>query len=214
MAPKSLDTPEKLFIALQMGAEIGLSPMQSVNNIAVVNNRPSVWGDALSAIIRRSIVCKSLSEPKYTGKDETRVCTVKAERTNGDTCSATFGYADAKKAGLLSRDTYRNYPDDMYWRRALGRAAKQLFSDVLCGLALAEEQQDIAYADLEPSLESGDDAPLDSLDDAAALLAADDHPSDATPEELADMRRELEEERRPHGDKLFETKSEFDSIPF
>jgi hypothetical protein len=211
MFPPSLNTREKLFIAIQMGAELGFTPMQSIGTIAVVNNRPCVYGDGLSALIRHSPVCKSLSAPSYQGKDETRVCTVKAERTNGDTCSATFGYADAKKAGLLSRDTYRNYPDDMYWRRALGRAAKQLFGDVLCGLSLAEEQQDIAYAD-EPSLESGDDAPLDSLDDAAALLAADEpRPSDPTPEELADMRREQQAERRVRGDVATAVQSD---IPF
>ena len=34
--PKSIETPEAVFVAMQMGAEIGLSPMASVQNIAVI----------------------------------------------------------------------------------------------------------------------------------------------------------------------------------
>ena len=37
LMPKSIETPEAVFVAMQMGAEIGLSPMASVQNIAVIN---------------------------------------------------------------------------------------------------------------------------------------------------------------------------------
>jgi hypothetical protein len=197
MAPRSLDTQEKVFIALQMGAELGLSPMQSIKNIAVVNNSPSVWGDALIALVRRSPVCKSIGEPVYTGSGETRMCSITAERTNGDKQTSTFGYADAKRAGLLSKDTYKSYPDRMYKHRAFGVIADDLFADVLCGIDTVEEMQDLAYSQQQPKIASGDDAPLDSLDDAANLIDADvTHtsepapedwpPNGPTPEELAD----------------------------
>jgi hypothetical protein len=213
LAPKSFSRPEQVLIAVQMGAEIGLTPMQSLANIAVINGRAALWGDALIALVRRSSLCKSLGQPRYEGQGESRVCIVKAVRSNGDTAEGRFGYADAKRAGLLTRDTYKSYADRMYWRRAVGHVVHELFPDLLMGLAVAEDIQDVAYGELiEPELQSGDDAPLNSLDDAAELIAADEpRPSDPTPEELADMKREQETERRAHGDKLFETA---DNIPF
>jgi hypothetical protein len=182
-----------------MGAELGLSPMQSLKSIAVVNNTPAVWGDGTIALVRRSPVCKSISEPKYTGEGEKRVCSITAERTNGDKQTATFGYVDAKRGGLLTRDTYKSWPDRMYKHRAFGYIAHDLFADVLAGLSIAEEVEDLAHVQ-QSSITSGDDAPLDSLDDAAELLAADDEkiieqelPSDygdpmqPTAEELREM---------------------------
>jgi hypothetical protein len=54
LMPKSINTPEAVFVAMQMGAEIGLSPMASVQNIAVINGRPGIYGDAALAIVRAS----------------------------------------------------------------------------------------------------------------------------------------------------------------
>ena len=41
-------------VAMQWGMEIGLKPLQSLQNIAVINGRPAIWGDALIAIVRSS----------------------------------------------------------------------------------------------------------------------------------------------------------------
>jgi hypothetical protein len=204
MAPKSFTSTEQVFIALQMGAEVGLSPMQSLKNIAVIQGTPSIWGDAVAALIRRSPLCKSLKQPVFTGEGETRVCSIKAERINGDTAEGVFGYKDAKRAGLLSRDTYKTWPDRMYYHRALGYVAHELFPDCLMGLDIAEEAQDLAYVKAATAtLVTGDDAPLASLDQAAELLDQDEtntveaefepysgSPSHATPEEIAEWEAE------------------------
>jgi hypothetical protein len=215
MAPPSLDTTEKVLIALQMGAEVGLSPMQSLSNIAVVNRRPVIWGDALVALVRRSPLCESIRE-EWHGKGETRIARCHVKRRGQPEEAREFGYADAKRAGLLTRDTYKNYPDRMYQCRARAWAIRDVFPDLLFGLGIAEEAQDQAFIETAgPSLESGDDAPLNSLDDAAELIAADEpRPSDPTPEELADMKREQQQERRAGSDKLFETADPFKDIPF
>ncbi len=203
MAPKSLDTKEKVFIALQMGAEVGLTPMQSLKNIAVIHNSPSMWGDALVALVRRSPACEWIDE-KWDGNGETRKAIVTGKRT-GDVkeCRREFGYQDAKRAGLLSNATYKNYPDRMFQNRARAWMLRDLFADLLMGLDVAEEMQDLEYTEQRPALTSGDAAPLQSLDDAADLLddsptdaeyvAADatdewpDDPSKPTPEELAEQ---------------------------
>jgi hypothetical protein len=54
LAPKGIEKPEAVFVAVQMGLEIGLTPMAALQNIAVINGRPSVWGDAQLAVARGS----------------------------------------------------------------------------------------------------------------------------------------------------------------
>jgi hypothetical protein len=51
LSPKGLETPEAIMVAVQHGMEIGLGPMQALQSIAVINGRPSLWGDALPALI-------------------------------------------------------------------------------------------------------------------------------------------------------------------
>src|ERR1700675_2806847 len=46
LAPKDYKgKPGNCLIAMQLGAELGVAPMQAIQNIAVINGRPSVWGD-------------------------------------------------------------------------------------------------------------------------------------------------------------------------
>src|SRR3990167_2687883 len=43
-----------ILIAVQMGMEVGLKPLQALQNIAVINGRPCLWGDAIPAIVQAS----------------------------------------------------------------------------------------------------------------------------------------------------------------
>jgi recombination protein RecT len=68
----------------------------------------------------------------------------------------------------------------------------------------------------QPPFASGMEAPVEDLDAAAELLEdkREPRPSDPTPEELADMRREQEAERRAHGDLWPEKAAAQSEIPF
>jgi hypothetical protein len=61
-APKGMETPETILVALQMGFELGLSPMSALQNVAVINGRPGIYGDAALALVRNSGVCRHYSE--------------------------------------------------------------------------------------------------------------------------------------------------------
>lgn len=54
MAPKGITTKEAITVAIQMGLEVGLPPMAALQNIAVINGRPSIWGDAQLGIVRQT----------------------------------------------------------------------------------------------------------------------------------------------------------------
>ena len=59
---------------MQWGAEIGLQPLQAMQNIAVINGRPSLWGDAVLALVRSSGLLEQFEE---TQTEDMATCTVK-----------------------------------------------------------------------------------------------------------------------------------------
>ena len=145
-APKDFkNKPESCLLAIQHGSEVGLSPMQSLQSIAVINGRPTIWGDAALALVQASPVCEFVRE--YTegeGDTLTAVCEVKRRGYPAPTVSR-FSMADAKRAGLAGKSgPWSQYPSRMLALRARGFALRNAFADALRGLITAEEAQDYA----------------------------------------------------------------------
>lgn len=143
-APKDFkNKPESCMLAGQHGAELGLGPMQSLQCIAVINGRPTIWGDAALALVQSSPVCEFVSEA-VDGDGEQMVATCIAKRRGYPAPSAVkFSVADAKKAGLWGKSgPWTQYPKRMLQLRARGFALRDAFPDVLKGLVTAEEAQD------------------------------------------------------------------------
>ena len=143
-APKDFKgKPESCMLAIQHGSEVGLSPMQSLQSIAVINGRPTIWGDAALALVQSSPVCEYVKE--YTegqGDSLTAVCEAKRRGYPAPTVSR-FSMADAKRAGLAGKSgPWSQYPERMLALRARGFALRNAFADALRGLITAEEAQD------------------------------------------------------------------------
>jgi hypothetical protein len=149
-APKDFrGKPESCLLAIQHGSEIGLSPMQSLQNIACINGRPAIWGDAALAVAMASPVCEYVRE-QIEGDGEAMAAWCEAKRRGYDKPTvARFSVADAKKAGLWGKSgPWTQYPRRMLQLRARGFALRDAFPDVLKGLVTAEEAQD--YPQPEP----------------------------------------------------------------
>jgi len=130
--------PGNCLVAIQWGAEVNLGALQSVQNIAVINGRPSMWGDALIALVRSSPLCESIIE---TDDGHTATCRVK--RRGEPEQVRTFSAEDAKQAGLQGKQgPWQQYPKRMRQMRARAFALRDVFADVLKGIPMAEELQD------------------------------------------------------------------------
>lgn len=143
-APKDFrGKPESCLLAMQHGAEIGLSPMQSLQNIACINGRPAIWGDAALALVMGSAVCEYVRE-HVEGEGQQAVAVCSAKRKNYEQASTSrFGVAQAVKAGLWGKTgPWTQYPERMLQLRARGFALRDAFPDVLKGLITAEEAAD------------------------------------------------------------------------
>ena len=163
LAPRTLDTPEKIMVALQAGAEVGLPPMTSLRSIAVVNGMPSIYGDAGLALVRQSGLMEWIEETiegKFTtdlSKVEgsvTAVCRVKRASDPNPT-ERTFCVAEARLAGLWQKPgPWRTHPQRMLKYRARAFCLRDVFPDALLGLHVYEELQGEAPLHVESTCTS------------------------------------------------------------
>lgn len=130
--------PGNVLIAVQMGAELGLSPMQAVQNIAVINGRPSLWGDALLAVVQSHPECQDVIETSTATEASCRIL-----RRGHEPTVRKFSIDDAKLAGLWGKQgPWTNYPKRMLQMRARAFACRDAFADALRGMQSAEEVGD------------------------------------------------------------------------
>jgi hypothetical protein len=162
LAPKGLETAEKVLVATQMGAELGLAPMASLQNIAVVNGRPSVWGDAVPGICRATgemveseewyeQAGKRIDRNPTTFTDDT-AAVYRVVRKGEKPRTVAFSVKDAKTAGLWGKaGPWTQYPARMLLNRARTFCLRDAFPDALRGLHTAEEMRDVpAEKDVTP----------------------------------------------------------------
>lgn len=140
------DKPGNIAVAIQMGSELGLSPMRALRSIAVINGRASLWGDDLLAMVLASPVCEYVDEGEST--DKAGVC--KTKRKGCSEQVSTFTLEDAKRAGLLGKQgPWQTNTSRMLKLRARGFGLRDTFADVLAGLVSAEEALDMPRIDPE-----------------------------------------------------------------
>lgn len=138
--------PGNVLVAIQLGSELGLSPMRSLRSIAVINGRGTLWGDDLLAMVLASPVCEYVNEGEST--DTKGVC--KTKRKGCVEQVSTFTLEDAKRAGLLGKQgPWQTNTSRMLKLRARGFGLRDTFADVLAGLVSAEEALDLPPVDAE-----------------------------------------------------------------
>ena len=132
--------PGNCLVGMQWGAELGLKALQSLQGIAVINGRPSIWGDTMLAIVRASPLCEYVVEEMDAAG--TAICRVK--RRGEPEQVRTFSDADAKTAGLAGKaGPWVTAPKRMKQMRARAFALRDVFTDILRGMHMAEESADI-----------------------------------------------------------------------
>ena len=144
MVPKAYQgKPEDIMVAVQWGYEIGLAPMQALQNISVINGKPSVYGDAAMALVQASPVCEGVDETIEGEGTPNPVAVCIARRKGRNPVIVRFSVEDAKRAGLWGKaGPWQAYPKRMLQMRARGFALRDAFPDVLKGLITVEEAQD------------------------------------------------------------------------
>lgn len=145
LVPKSYkDRAHDVLIAMELGRSLGLAPLQAVQNIAVINGKPALYGDAVLAVCSGHPDFENIEEQPIHGNQNEVVgysCTVK--RKGRSPVTQVFTIENAKAAGLWGKmGPWKSYPERMLQMRARGFALRDSFADALGGVKIAEEIQD------------------------------------------------------------------------
>ena len=167
--------PEDVLVAIQWGRELGLAPMQALQNIACINGKPSVYGDAAMALVQANPVCEGIDETIEGEGTPNPVAVCIAKRRGRSPVVAKFSVEDAKRAGLWGKvGPWQAYPKRMLQMRARGFALRDAFPDVLKGLITSEEAQDFP-SEARPVKDITPPRPRNPLDVIAAPVAEEDN---------------------------------------
>lgn len=145
--------PGDVFVAMAMGYQLGLPVEQSLQDIAIIRNRPCLWGDGLLAVAMGHADFESIKETPMLDGDGNTVgyqCTV--TRKGHEPHTKTFTLNEARQAGLISdgkgygsescNTPWKTYPTRMLQMRARSLALRDKFADALRGIRIAEVEQE------------------------------------------------------------------------
>lgn len=192
LAPDSFkNDPKKITVAVLKGLEVGLPPLMAVSNIAVINGRASIWGDAALALVQSRNVIERMEVEEIGTLPEADAETgrfppdygfsVKIWR-KGQSAPYTgkFTVGDAKRAKLwmnAGKAPWMQHPKRMLKIRATAFPLRDGFADCLAGLSIREEVEDLPPA---PAAVTS----TDFLDDAKAPKIIE-HLAEPTPQAAA-----------------------------
>ena len=146
------------FICLQKGAEVGMSPMQSLESIYVVNNRATIFGDAPKGLVEASglMIDYDQYEEGKPFEDDYKWIVSSHRRGRSKPLITTYSVADAKTAGLWDKrgvggkpSAWVTAPKRMLMFRARGFNLRDNFPDVLRGFTIGELVDDESVAGFE-----------------------------------------------------------------
>lgn len=127
--------PANLLFALEYADALGVSPINAITSIHVIEGKPSASADLIAGLIRRA-------GHKLRITQEPGSCTVVGIRTDDpdNPFTATWTTQDAKDAGLLSKPVWKAYGRAMLRSRAITEVGRMGFTDCTMGLSYAPEE--------------------------------------------------------------------------
>lgn len=157
--------------AILYGDEIGLNPIQSLQNVFIVQGKPAIYARTAVALVRRH----GVKVRTVSSTDES--VTVSAER-DGQVEESTWDVARATKAGYLSNAKYKSNPQEMLYSKAAMEVCRKIAPDVLLGIAYSGEELELgAPVRVQSSRVTVDEIvrkPEPATVDDATAIAADD----------------------------------------
>lgn len=173
--------PANVWLALDMGAHMGMKPFQSFRAIHVIKGTPTFSAEAM-----RGMALAAGHKVTVTSTATEATVTIVRNDGQGDG-AATFTIDDAKKAGYLGKGgNWSSDPESMLVARATSRCAKRVIPDLLMGLSLTE---DLIDADTQPV-----EAPDAAVETLSATVAAAKEIAAPTLPETADVEQEPTQE--------------------
>ena len=132
---KAIQKPEAAFAVILAGRELGLTAMQSLRSLHLIEGKPTLSADLMVALVKRSPLCKSFKLIESTGDR----ATYEANREGEGVTRMSFTIEEAKAAGVTGKDNWKKYPAAMLRARCIAALARVVFPDLLLGVYESDE---------------------------------------------------------------------------
>ena len=121
-------------VKIMAGRELGLPPIVAMTSIHIVKGRVSVSAQAMGAIIKRT------GQYDYrVAEHTTKKCVIEFFKDSASIGKSEFTMEDAQAAGLAQQDTWKKYPRNLLFARALSNGARWHCPHLILGVYTHEE---------------------------------------------------------------------------
>lgn len=199
--------PSDVMAIILYGQDLGLSPMQAIQGIYVVEGRPSISAQLWLALVRRAGHQAKVIEHTDTS------CAVQMKRGDtGEEHEVTYTLQNGVTAGRVTLKDGKPFARSqkgkplpwelqtkaMLLARAVSACARFLCPEVAFGFYTPDEVEEIAEREQVPSdrLDDSDFKPVTFEDGAQQAAAANDQPAEAEPaKESSEPEPEIDDEQ-------------------
>lgn len=126
---------------IEYGREIGLKPIIALQTIHVISSKRgstlAIKGSVLAMMAKESGINIEILQK------DTKGCKLTFSRGNEAPHTSAFTQEDARRAGLLNKDNYIKWPEDMYYWRAIARGIKVFDPGLALGISTVEEIEEL-----------------------------------------------------------------------
>ena len=140
LLPRAIQTPEAAFAVIATGRELGLSAMQALRSIHIVEGKPTLSADLMVALVKRSPECGFFRLVETTAE---RATYETQRRGDPSPTRLSFTIEEARSAGAGSKDNWRKFPAAMLRARASSGLARAVYPDLVLGVYDPDELSDI-----------------------------------------------------------------------
>lgn len=134
MVPKQYrGKPDDGAAAILYGAELGMNATQALQNVMVINGKPSVEARTMVALLAKQGYLVETVESSDTS------VTVRGTAPNGHEETSTWTIDRAAQAGYTSNALYKKIPEQMLYAKAATEVCRKIAPHVLMGIANSTE---------------------------------------------------------------------------
>lgn len=138
LLPKAFaQQPGNVLLAMELGEALGVRPIVAMLQVHVIEGRPAAGSALIQSLVRRAGHKVRIKTNQEAG---TATCTIVRSDDPDWPTEVTWTRAMAQKAGLLGKDNWRKYEEDMLVARATAACARRACPEVLCGINNSPEE--------------------------------------------------------------------------
>ena len=139
---KDLTGQAEAAIKVLAGRELGLTPLESMGGIYLVNGKVALQSKLIAALIRRSKKYDYVIDVLSNEECAITFYKLTPEGQLGDKLGqSTFTIKDAALAGIVNKQVWKSFPKNMLYARAITNGTRFYTPDAYCGFSTEELEE-------------------------------------------------------------------------